>query len=147
MPTIYIDGTVVQVPTLFSPGHILTTPQAVFLEEIHLARLNTKLRYLLANGAIGPETLPAKALELNQAPLEPWGINDALDGNDPVAEEALALARERILSRMAQENLPPPKGLDTHARALLVADGGSLLEHARRRVEARYRAAAILVGA
>jgi hypothetical protein len=69
-------------------------------------------------------------------------MGDDDDGEtDPVMEEALAIAREMIIGRMAEEGLPPPRGINTHARALVDAMP-EIQDRARFRIEARYRAAA-----
>jgi hypothetical protein len=54
------------------------------------------------------------------------------------------MARDLIVQRMAQQGLPPPKGLDEHAKAL-VKGLPELQERARLRIEARYKAASAVI--
>lgn len=140
MPTVFIAGLAVALPSRFAAGHICDEQQAAVLQDIKLRRIKTKLRALLQRNEINPDELQAKALELNELPLEPYSVLDD-DDTDPIIAEALSMARAAIISRMAQEGLPPPKGIDTHAKALVEAMP-ELQEKARLRVEARYQAAA-----
>lgn len=140
MPTVYINNLAVVLPSRFAAGDIATDIAAQVLHEVQLRRIKAKLRYLLAKGDINLDGLQDKAIELNEAELVPYGTLDDDDDSDPVLVEALAMARELIISRMAQEGLPPPKGIDAHAKALV--DGApAIQERARLRIEARYRAA------
>lgn len=142
MPTVFIANLAVVLPVRFASGDTLEDNAASVLNEIHLRRIKARLRYLLSRGEIDGNEIQAKALELSNSEMLPYLTSDDDDTeSDPVYVEAISMARELIVSRMAQEGLPPPRGLDLHAKALV--DGmPELQEKARLRVEARYKAAA-----
>ena len=142
MPTVFIANMAITLPSRFAPGDIATEAAADMLNYVQLTRIKSRLRYMLAQGQVLADGLQAKAAELAEQELVPYTLtDDDEDANDPVLQEALAIARELIITRMAQQGLPPPKGLDLHAKALV--DGQpALQDRARARVEARYRAAA-----
>ena len=142
MPTVFIANMAITLPSRFAPGDIATEAAADMLNYVQLTRIKSRLRYMLAQGHVLADGLQAKAAELAEQELVPYALtDDDEDANDPVLQEALAIARELIITRMAQQGLPPPKGLDLHAKALV--DGQpALQDRARARVEARYRAAA-----
>lgn len=142
MPTVFIANLAIILPIRFAAGDTLEDNAASVLNDIHLRRIKARLRYLLSRGEIDGNEIQAKALELSDSEMLPYLTSDDDDTeSDPVYVEAIAMARELIVSRMAQEGLPPPKGLDLHAKALV--DGmPELQERARLRVEARYKAAA-----
>lgn len=146
MPTVFIANLAVILPSRFAAGDICNETAAEMLNEIQLRRIKSRLRYLIQRGDIAPEELQAKALVLLEGDLVPYATQDDDDTEgDPVYLEALAMARELIVGRMAQEGLPPPKGLDTHAKALV--DGmPDIQEKARLRIEARYNAASAAIG-
>ena len=145
MPTVFIANLAVILPIRFVAGDIIEDIPAKLLNEIQHSRVKARLRYLLAKGEIDTNELQTKANELCEAELVPYATQDDDEpDNDPVYAEAMSMARELIVSRMAQENLPPPKGLDLHAKALV--DGmPELQEKARLRIEARYRAASAAI--
>lgn len=119
----------------------MTENNADVLNDIQTKRIKSKLRYLLQRGDILAHELDAKALELSSLELVPYAtLDDDEEGSDPILSEALNMARELIISRMAQEGLPPPKGIDLHAKALVDAMP-EIQEKARLRIEARYNAA------
>lgn len=141
MPTVFIAGLAIPLSSRFAPGQAMSENAASVLNVIQRQRIVARLRYLVAKGDISPAELQAKAEELSRLDLQPYSTSDDDDSeNDPVYVEALAMARELIVGRMAQEGLPPPKGIDTHAKALVDAMP-QLQEKARLRIEARYRAA------
>jgi hypothetical protein len=140
MPTVYINNLAVVLPSRFAADDVIGENAASVLQDIQLRRIKSKLRWLLAKGDLNPDGVQAKAEELLTHELVPYGTLDDSDDDDPVLVEALAMAREIIISRMAQEGLPPPRGIDIHAKALV--DGApQILERARLRIEARYKAA------
>jgi hypothetical protein len=146
MPTIFLDSMVVSLPSRFSEGQELDHVAAEMLNIIMFRRIRAKLRYLLERGEILASDLQAKAYELAEQPLRVAATLDDSEDEDPILLEALAIARELICTRMAQEGLPPPKGLDNHAKALV--DGvPEIQEQARKRIEARYLAAQELINA
>jgi hypothetical protein len=141
MPTVFIDNIAVLLPSRFALGDIINEAAAYTLNDIQQRRIKAKLRYLLARGDILQWDLQTKADELASQDLVPYmTLDDDEPNTDPILMEALAMARELIVGRMAQEGLPPPKGLDIHAKALVDAMP-DLQEKARLRIEARYRAA------
>lgn len=141
MPTVFIANLAVILPSRFAVGSIADEIAAKVLNDIHLRRVKAKLRWLLSRGEINANELQTRALELNEAELVPYATLDDDDSEaDPIFIEALSMAREIIVSRMAQEGLPPPKGLDLHAKALVDAMP-EIQEKARLRIEARYNAA------
>ena len=75
----------------------------------------------------------------------PYATLDDGDDDDPILLEAMAIARELIIKRMATEGLPPPKGLDMHAKQL-VDNQPKIVELARKRVEERHKAAIDTIG-
>ena len=148
MPTVFIGSMAVPLPMRFVPGDELSENAAQVLNDVHIKRLKARLRYMLAHGDVNADGLQETALAIAEQELVPYATLDDDDENlDPVLEEALNIARELIVSSMAQQGLPPPKGLDAHAKALV--DGQPRIqEQARKRVEARYSAAmAMLEGA
>jgi hypothetical protein len=148
MPTVFINNIAVILPSRFALGQALTENAALVLNDVQLKRIKARLRYMLAHGDVNTDGLQDTALALLDTDLVPYATIDDDDENlDPVLEEALSIARELIIGRMAAEGLPPPKGLDVHAKALV--DGQpKIQEQARRRIEARYKAAQdILEGA
>lgn len=148
MPTVFIGSVAVSLPQRFTAGDTLSENAADVLNDVQLKRLKARLRYMLAHGDVNADGLQATALNIMSQELVPYATLDDDDENvDPVLEEALSIARDMIVGRMAAEGLPPPKGLDAHAKALV--DGQPRIqEQARLRVEARFRAAQeILEGA
>lgn len=145
MPVAFIANIAVQLPIRFLPGQAIDDIAASVLNNIQQTRIKAKLRYLLTRGDILQWDLQAKAEELASQDLVPYlTLDDDEEGSDPILQEALSMAREMIVSRMAHEGLPPPKGLDLHAKALV--DGRpDLVEIARNRIEARYKAANIAI--
>lgn len=143
MPTAFIANLAVALPVRFSAGTILDETSAYWLNEIQHRRVKAKLRWLLQRGEINPVEVQGRALELCAQPLAPYVLLDDEDGDttDPILLEALSIAKDLITTRMAQEGLAPPKGIDQHAKALVDARP-ALMETARKRVEARYLAAA-----
>lgn len=146
MSTVFIANLAVILPIRFSAGDTIDEIPAEVLNEIQLRRIKSRLRYLLQKGDIASDELQTKAEALVQEDLVPYATQDDDDTeDDPIYQEAMAMARELIVGRMAKEGLLPPKGLDNHARALV--DGmPALLEKARLRIEARYNAAAAAIG-
>jgi hypothetical protein len=141
MPIAIIDSMVISFPRKTAQGDPLTEQDAALLCYIQRNRIVSKIRYLLARGEISHAEVQGKANELAEQPMLPYlTLDDEGAEGDPILEEAMAIARDLIVKRMAEEGLPPPKGLDTHAKAL-VDNMPALLEQARLRVEAKYRAA------
>lgn len=142
MPTIFIDNIAIQLPVRFNEGDVCDAVGASVLNTIHLNRLRSRLRWLVQKGQIDLPGLQIKADELAQLDLQPYDVSDDDDDevNDPILAEALSLARAIITTEMAKQGLPPPKGIDLHAKELV--DGmPALLEQARKRVEARQNVA------
>ena len=140
MPTVFIANLAVVLPVRFNPGDAIDDIASQLLNEIQHRRIKARLRYLLQKGEIDENELQVKANSLSEEDLVPYATQDDEMDDDPVYSEAISIARELIVGRMAQEGLPPPKGLDAHAKALV--DGmPALMEQARLRIEARYRAA------
>lgn len=146
MLTVFIGGLAVRLAPRFAEGDIIDETAAVVLTRVWTARLAQRLRWLQSRGELDWPSMQAKADELALQPLGPPALSDTLSGdNDPVLQEAMTMAREIINAHMAQENLPVPKAIDEHARALL--DGmPHLIERARARVEARYEVANAALG-
>ena len=144
MPTVFLDTMVVSLPSRFAEGQELDERAAEMLNIILLRRIRAKLRYLLDRGDILVTDLQAKANELVALPMKVASTLDDSEDEDPILLEALNIARDMITARMAQEGLPPPRGLDAHAKALV--DGvPAIQEQARKRIEARYLAAQELI--
>lgn len=142
MPTVFINGTAVALPYRAGemPGDPLQDYQARILNNILHRRVKARLRWLLDRKEVFAEGIQAKAVELCSQPLKPYStLDDGID-DDPILLEAMNIARELIISRMAQENLPPPKNIDIHAKQI-VDNVPEIQEQARKRVEARYKAA------
>jgi hypothetical protein len=142
MPTVFINGLAVPLPYQDKEGDPINEMHAHILGKVLHRRVKARLRWLLQRGEIAPEELPAKAEELCQMELVPHLTFDDGDDEDPILVEALGIARELIMTKMAEEGipLPPPKNLDLHAKAL-VNGKPAIQEEARRRLEARYKAA------
>lgn len=143
MATVFIAGLAVKLEQRWRAGQELDEVTAGLLNEIKVRRTVAKLRYLLDKGDLSPAELPAKAIELQCQPLERGTVSADLDSDedDPILTEALEMAKELLIAHMASEGLPPPKGLELHAKALVDARP-DLQELARKRVEARFAAAA-----
>jgi hypothetical protein len=140
--TLFIDNRVMQFEKKYKEGDLLDEIGAELLNDIQHKRVKAKIRWLLSRGEISPDEVQSRADLLMEQPMLPYLTTDD-DGADidPVLQESLSIARELIVGRMAKEGLPPPRGLDNHAKALV--DGmPQIRENARLRVEARYRAAA-----
>ena len=138
MTTSFIAGKAVPLATIWSEGDLLDEIGAIMLNDIQHKRVKAKLRYLLQRGEIDANSLQAKADELMSQELSIISTDD--DEDDPIIIEAIEIAKELINKRMAAEGLPPPKGIELHAKAL-VEGVPEISERARLRVEARYRAA------
>ena len=143
--TIFVQNRAYILPRKTLAGATLCEGKAEILNLILHRRIMAKLRYLLDKGELKAETAQAKAEELCAEDLR---LSDACRafGEDPVMAEALAIAREHITTQLAKENLPAPKHLDEHAKALIDAMP-QILDRARLRLEARYRAAQQALGA
>jgi hypothetical protein len=127
-------------PSRFSAGDLATEVAAKILNQIQHQRVRAKHLYLLERGEVVPENLQAKADELMEQELLPYLTSADNEDDDPVMVEALSIARDLIIARLAQEGCLPPKGIDFHAKALV--DGNpAIYEQARKRVEARFAAA------
>lgn len=144
MPTTFIAGFALDLPQRWQAGDPIDATIAEILDYILHRRVQARLRWMLTRGEILEAELQSKALELCAQDLKPHLTLDD-DADDPILLEALVIARELITSRMAAEGLPPPKGLDDHAR-VLVNSMPQLQEQARKRIEARYKAAMELIG-
>jgi hypothetical protein len=145
MPTVFIDNRAITLPSRFKVGDECSYNSARVLNEVQIRRIKARLRWLLSKGDINGDEIQKRALELSEQELVPYATLDDTDDEDPILVEALNIARELIVSRMAQEGLPPPKGLDIHAKALV--DGmPELQEKARLRIEAKYKAASQAIG-
>jgi hypothetical protein len=140
MPTVFINSLAVQLPSRFAAGQVLNDIAASVLNDIQLKRIKAKLRYLLSRGDINADGIQQRANDLYEQELLPYATLDDDEDEDPILAEALSMARELIVGRMASEGLPPPKGIDLHAKALVDAMP-QLQEKARLRLEIRYRAA------
>lgn len=142
MATVFVNSLAVVLPSRFSEGDIMDETASKVLNSIWLKRLSAKLRWLKDRGEIDALTFRAKAFELAGLDLAPYSIAEDAEDDDPILVEAIDMAKTLITARMAAEGLPPPKGLDLHAKALVDAMP-ALVEKARLRVEARFRAAAL----
>lgn len=144
MPTVFIANMAVALPSRFATGDTMDEVAAEVLNDIQHRRIKAKLRYLLTRGEIDANDIQQKANELSSADLVPYSTSEDDDtDSDPIFLEAMSMAREIIVSRMAKEGIPPPRGLDIHAKALVDAMP-ALQERARLRIEARFRAAAAI---
>ena len=143
MPIVTIGQLLVKLPASYAAGTILDEVDAEFMDNLRFKRVCAKLYYLIKRGEIAAEELQAKALALWAEKLQL--VNDDDDNDDPIVVEAMTIAREIVTQRMAAVGLPPPKGLDAHAKALVDAVP-AIAERARLRVEERYRAASAIIG-
>lgn len=141
MPLVFIPPFALNLPSRFAAGDLLDETFAEFLNQLQLKRVRSKLRHMYGRGEISDENAQAIANALCKQPLAAHISSSDDDLPDPIGDEALAIARDLIISRMAHEGLPPPRGLDNHAKVLLEARP-EILERARKRVEARFVAAA-----
>jgi hypothetical protein len=147
MTTTFIDGLAVKLENPFVVGEPMDETAAAMLNVIHHRRIKARLRWMLGRAEISAAELQSKADQLLHMPLASYSTMDDDDDmdTDPIMMEAMSIAREIISARMAKEGLPPPKGLDTHARAL-VEGLPAIQEQARKRVEAKYQAATSSLG-
>jgi len=144
LPTVFINNQAIVLPVKFSAGDCLTPIAADLLHEIQIKRIKVKLRWLFQRGEILAEELQTKANELMSLELLPYSSTEDSEEEDPILTEAIIIAREIIVGRMAKEGLPPPKNLDLHAKAL-VDNSPKLQEIARQRIEAKFQAGAALM--
>lgn len=145
MPTLFIANTLVVVPARFVEGSVLDEVSAAILNDIHIRRLRARIAYLLQRGELGPEEVQAKAFAIAQEDLAP-GIKEADDDlPDPIYSEAVGIACDLILRKMREQGLPEPKHIAEHAKAL-VEGNPAFEEQARKRLEARHRAAMEALG-
>jgi hypothetical protein len=141
VPTVFINGFAIVLPRVTKGGDIMTENDADVLNEVQHRRVKARLRWLLKRGEINSHDIQQKAEELCAMPMVAHSTLDDSDEDDPILAEAMNIARELISARMAAEGLPPPKGLDIHAKALVDALP-EIQERARQRVAARYNAVA-----
>jgi hypothetical protein len=139
--TVFIANQVVVLKRRFAAGEAIDAVGATVLNNIKHRRVKARLRYLLDRKEIAPDEVQAKANELMAQDIVDHMTSDDGDILDSIFEEALSIAREMIVTRMAQEGHLPPKGLDNHAKALVNAMP-EIQERARKRMEARFLAAA-----
>ena len=119
MPTVFIAGMAVNLPSRFKAGHVLDHADAALGNQIWLKRLAARLRRLLKLGQIDATSIDERVREIHAEELAPYSIAQDADDDDPVLAEAMEMAKALITQRMAQENIPPPKNLDAHARAVI----------------------------
>lgn len=136
MPVTFINGIVVDLPVRFEAGQVIDEAGATILTEIYLGRMRSRLNHLLKQGTINKDGLQRKALELSEKELSVRYIENS-EEDDPIAVEALIIARDLIVARMTAEHMPLPANLDNHAQALVNAMP-EIRERARARVELRY---------
>ena len=147
MPTVFIASQAILLPMRFAPGAMCSEHEAAILHDIQRKRLVARVHYLVQKGELTSDQIQQKVNEFCAAELAPRALleDDDEGETDPIFAEALDIARTLIITSMAQQGFPPPKGLDAHARALV--DGNpTVVEQARLRVEARYRAAVQAIG-
>jgi hypothetical protein len=135
-----IDNTLVQLPIRYKAGDIIDDYVAAILNEIQLQRIRAKLHEMVKKNEISPDELQRKAIELSHLPLLPYSPYDEELSADPAMDEALIIARQIIQNKLDEEGQMAPKNIDTHARALIAAMP-EILNQAKTRVEARFRAA------
>ena len=140
MTTAYIGRFAIDLPSRFTEGDLMDEAAASVLNDIQHRRVMARLRWMKDRGVVDAQTIQAKAVELMLEPLRPYNVAQDADEDDPIFAEALSIARTLISQKMAAEGLPPPKGLDDHAKALISAMPAQI-ERARLRVEARFKAA------
>lgn len=144
MPTTFIAGLAVNLPSRFKEGYVLDADDAELLNQIWLKRVVSRVRRLLALGQLDAQSIDAKVSEFHAEDLTPYSVATDAAEDDPVLLEAFDMAKELISQRMAKDNVPPPKNLDIHAAAL-VEGIPALVEQARMRIEMRHQAAAALL--
>ena len=131
MATQFINGTAVSLPQVIFSGNELDSRAINILNEIHLTRLKSRLRWLHKKGKVKTSQLQAKAQELAREPLSPLTLEEA---SNPINSEALLLARELIEKSFAKNPQDLPKNLDAFAQKVVDATPG-LMEKARQRIE------------
>lgn len=138
--TVFIHETAIRLRDTFPPGHILTASDAAVLNTIFLNRFVSRMGWKLKreDGAVSAAQIAAWAGEVAEsvALMDSTGEMD-----DPIREEALQLARDMILEKLAEDNLPSPPGIEVHAEELLEGMP-QLLDQAKRRMEIRREVAA-----
>ena len=144
MPTVFINGTAVVLATRFTAGQPMSPTGAALLNAIWQKRVAVRLRRLLTLGQIDKNGIPAKIAAFAAEELTPYSIAQDADDNDPVLEEAREVAKAILLHELAKANTPPPRSLDGHIQALIEGMPG-IIEQARLRVEARYKAVSDLL--
>lgn len=129
-------GQIYSIADRYAPGQILTEEEAELFGEIQADAVADRMETWLASQTQvdpRPEEIQSVASAFAETLLNDTSFAHA---TDPVWTEALALAREMILTKLAAQGLPAPKTLDAHAAAVITGDP-ELLRKARVRVEAR----------
>lgn len=133
--TVFIHDTPLHVADPRSVGQQLTPYDAEVLNSIALRRFIGRMQAWLRRNP-EPSTIELTEFATTTALAVATFDSTAGDETDPIREEAMALGRELLLSRLAADNLPAPTNLDAHVEELVDAVP-ELTDQARRRVEIR----------
>ena len=136
MPTLLISSYLIDIQDRFSCGAKLSLTEAQVLNSIWLKRFFSRLKYWSARI---PNASQAELLN-EAARLESSLEIELNEVEDPIAIEALAIAREQIELKLAKLNLPTPNNINLHAIELVRASS-DIRTRARTIVEAKLKAA------
>ena len=136
MPTLLISSYLIDIEDRFSCGAKLSSVEAQVLNSIWLKRFFSRLNYWSTrNPNASQEELLNEATRLESS-LE----IELSETEDPIAVEALSIAREQIELKLAKLNLPSPNNINLHAIELVRASS-DIRARARTIVEAKLKAA------
>jgi hypothetical protein len=136
MPTLLISSYLIDIEDRFFYGAKLSSIEAQVLNSIWLKRFFSRLNYWSARN---PNASQAELLN-EAARLESSLEIELNEVEDPIAIEALAIAREQIELKLAKLNLPSPNNINLHAIELVRASS-DIRARARISVEAKLKAA------
>lgn len=124
--TVFIDSMAVPLPRLTAAGDVVTPEAADILNDVLHKRIKAQVRYMLIRSEIDADSIQQKVDELAKQELVPYSAFDNGEEEDfnPILDEAVSIAYE------TGKNLNDPE----------------VKEKARKRVEARYRAAEEMMG-
>ena len=136
MPFVIIENILIDVKSCYSAGQALTETEANVLSSILLKQLLTELKkYIAANPDATLQQIQAEAKRI-EATMKLTPTNTQ---HDPIKTEAVAICKEKIIAKLAAENLPPPVNIDIHAEEL-ARGNSSIIAVAKLRIEARLQA-------
>lgn len=143
---IVVAGKIIPTQNPYAYGELNRDQCIPLLRSIWLAKLTSRLEgFITTNPRATEQVILDKAQKLESSNLfEDMHTNANADCSErAIAEEAIAIATERIISHLAEFELPSPPRLRESAEAL-AKNNSKILLLARERVEAKLIASSIL---